>query len=298
MAVKKRLSLGRGLDKLLSAPPHPIAEENFSASVLEIANESELRYLPIEQIQPGLYQPRKEMDLDALEELSNSIRSQGILQPVVVRPLENHCYELIAGERRWRAAQMAELQKIPAIVKIVTDEDTFAMALIENIQRENLNPMEEAFAISRLIEEFSMTHQKVAQVLGKSRASVSNLLRLMTLTREVKDFLSRGDLELGHAKVLLALEGAEQIHAAKMVIAKGLSVRETETFLKKLRSSALQFYSATRTIDPDIRQLQLKLTEKLGSAVKIQHNNKGKGKLVISYNNLEELDEILIHINK
>lgn len=290
MASKKPI-LRRGLDQLLSNSNATLAE----VVQTEIKKEGELRSLPIEIIQRGKYQPRKDMKLSALEELASSIRSQGILQPVVVRPIGMGRYEIIAGERRWRAAQMAGLDKVPAIVREVSDEATMAMALIENIQRENLNPLEEAVAIQRLIDDCLLTHQQVAESIGKSRSSVTNLLRLLALNSEVRELIETGKLEAGHGKVLLALEGPSQTQAARTVVAKGLSVRETERLIRQTQFPTNKLLQ-TKSIDPDIRQLQNQLSEKLGSQVQILHSPRGKGKLVIHYHSLEALDGILEHI--
>lgn len=289
--VVKRKTLGRGLEKLLSNTG--IMDEIISAT--EEKTLEGLQQLELHLLQSGKYQPRRDIDLDALDELANSIRQQGVLQPIVVRPIAQNKYEIIAGERRWRAAQLAGLPTIPVIIKDVSDEATMAIALIENIQRENLNPIEEALAIERLLNKCSLTHQQVAHSIGKSRTTVTNLLRLISLSTEVKEWLARGDLELGHAKVLLALEGAPQIQAARMILAKGLSVRETEKIVQKMQTPAPLEY-AKKQIDPDVKQLQNILTEKLNATVNISHSNKGKGKLVIFYNNLDELDLILEHI--
>ncbi len=290
--ANKRASLGRGLDKLLNnpsllddTPKSPSAKQG-------------LQEISVECIQVGQYQPRKDMDVTALEQLANSIHQQGVLQPIVIRPISDDRYEIVAGERRWRAAQMAGLKKIPSVIKELSDQVTMAVALIENIQRENLNPIDESMAIQRLIEECAMTHQQVAESLSKSRASVSNLLRLANLTAEVRDFVRQRDIELGHAKVLLGLEGIEQIQAARVVIEKGLSVRETEALIKRIQSppgSGSSLYPS-KTIDPALLHLQNSLSEKLNTEVKLGHNQKGKGKLVIHYNNLEELDIIMERI--
>jgi len=231
MSPTKRRGLGRGLDALLTSAPKD-SSEHSSEGTLE---QSELQKLPIEQLHPGKYQPRKDMSDEALIELANSIKSQGIIQPIVVRMLSEHHYEIIAGERRWRASQLAELDMVPCLVKDVPDESAVAMALIENIQREDLNAMEEAIALERLLIEFELTHQEVADVVGKSRTSVSNLLRLNNLNSEVKTFLEHGDIEMGHARALLALLDDEQTAAARIVVAKELTVRETETLIKKLQ---------------------------------------------------------------
>jgi len=289
MSPAKRRGLGRGLDALLTSTPNMM--EDVAQSNLTSVEDSELQYLPIEQLQQGKYQPRKDMSSEALEDLSNSIRSQGIIQPIVVRNVSENSYEIIAGERRWRAAQLAEIDKIPCIIKNVVDEAAIAIALIENIQREDLNAMEEAIALERLLTEFELTHQEVANAVGKSRTTVSNLLRLNKLNDDVKTLLEHGDIEMGHARALLALEDDLQSNTARTVVAKDLSVRETETLIKKIQ--APEKVAEDKEKDPDTKKLEQNLSEKLGSQVTIAHNKKGKGKLVISYTNLEELDGIV-----
>ncbi|MFT5757908.1 MAG: ParB family chromosome partitioning protein [Alteromonadaceae bacterium] len=284
MSPSKRRGLGRGLDALLTSAPRESSEQNT-------AHQSELQKLPIEQLHPGKYQPRKDMSAEALNDLSNSIKSQGIIQPIVVRPISEHSYEIIAGERRWRAAQLAELDVVPCLIKDVPDESAVAIALIENIQREDLNAMEEAIALERLLIEFELTHQEVADAVGKSRTTVTNLLRLNNLNSEVKTFLEHGDIEMGHARALLALSDDEQTNTARMVVAKELNVRETEALIKKIQSPIKELDKKVE--DPDTKALEQSLSEKLGSKVAIAHNKKGKGKLVISYTNLDELDGIV-----
>lgn len=287
MSPTKRRGLGRGLDALLtSAPNKPQAESSN-----EKVDISELQKLPIEQLQPGKYQPRKDMSAEALEDLSSSIRSQGIIQPIVVRPISENSYEIIAGERRWRAAQLAEIDVVPCLIKDVPDEAAVAIALIENIQREDLNAMEEAVALERLLIEFELTHQEVADAVGKSRTTVTNLLRLNNLNEDVKTLLEHGDIEMGHARALLALEKDTQSAAARTVVGKELTVRETEALIKKLQSP--EKAPKEKVEDPNTKALEQDLSEKLGSQVSITHNKKGKGKLVISYTNLEELDGIV-----
>lgn len=286
MSPTKRRGLGRGLDALLTSVP-----KDSSVNPSSDPQESELQKLPIEQLHPGKYQPRKDMSNDALIELSNSIKSQGIIQPIVVRQIDNEKYEIIAGERRWRAAQLASLDLVPCLVKDVPDESAVAIALIENIQREDLNAMEEAIALERLLIEFELTHQEVADIVGKSRTTVSNLLRLNNLNNEVKTFLEHGDIEMGHARALLALSDEEQNNTARIIVAKELSVRETEALIKKLQEPAKE--EKAKEVDPDTQSLEQNLSEKIGSQVSISHNKKGKGKLVISYTNLEELDGII-----
>jgi len=292
MSGKKKL--GRGLDKLLGS------RENQSGSAAvdaEVAGErdGDLKQLPVDLVQRGKYQPRTDMHEEALQELADSIRAQGVMQPIVVRPVGGGRYEIIAGERRWRATQIAGLDTIPAIIKPVSDEAAIAMSLIENIQRENLNPIEEAMALKRLQDEFELTQQEVANAVGKSRATVTNLLRLMSLAPDVRRMLEHGDLEMGHARALLSLTDSEQSEAAKAVVGKGLSVRQTEALVRKLHSDEPAPAKPERQ-DPDIRHLEDNLSEKLGSKVQIRHTPRGKGTLVVSYNSLDELDGILSHI--
>lgn len=292
--MAKKRGLGRGLDALLgdSRPGAGTGREEEGRN----AN-GQLRTLPVDVIQRGRYQPRVDMHPDTLEDLANSIRAQGVVQPIVVRPIaEPGRYEIIAGERRWRAAQIAGLHDIPAVVRDVPDQAAMAMALIENIQREELNPMEEAFALHRLIEEFGMTHQAAADAVGRSRAAVSNLLRLLTLNEDVKRMVENGDLEMGHARALLALQGEVQSQAARQVVGKGLSVRETERLVKRMQETAGKPSRSEPAGDPDIRRLEQDISERLGAQVAVQHGSKGKGKLVIHYNNLDELDGILEHL--
>ncbi|QBQ53790.1 ParB/RepB/Spo0J family partition protein [Nitrosococcus wardiae] len=288
MAVKKR-GLGRGLDALLGAADLPI-------DIGETKAKEELRRLPLDQIRLGKYQPRMEICPTALEELADSIRAQGIVQPIVVRPGGSGTFELIAGERRWRAAQMVGLDEIPAVVRDVPDQTAVAMALIENIQREDLNPIEEANALQRLINEFGITHQEASQAVGRSRAAVSNLLRLLTLEKEVKQLVEKGNLEMGHARALLALSDEAQRKAARTVAQQGLSVRETERLVKRLQQAPRPQRSKEKSLDPDIRRLQEELAERLGAVVRLQHHPSGSGKLLIHYHSVDELDGILAHI--
>jgi ParB family chromosome partitioning protein len=279
----KKPSLGTPLDSLLS-------------SVLlepEASQKAQLKYLPIEQCQRSPYQPRKEFKPEALAELAQSIRTQGVIQPIVVRQLGAESFEIIAGERRWRAAQQAELTEIPAVIRDVSDEAALAMALIENLQREDLNPLEEALALNRLMNEFGLTHQEAADVVGKSRTAVTNLLRLLTLRSEVKTMLEQGDLEMGHARALLALKGNAQIKVAHIIVAKDLSVRQTEKIVRQMLHNEEFVNKAVQAVDPDIKNLETKLSEKFGTAVAIAHSRAGHGKLVFRYNTLEELDGIL-----
>jgi ParB family chromosome partitioning protein len=282
--------LGRGLDVLLGAPNLPALDVSAAADRTEGA----LRQLPLELIQRGRYQPRREFDAESLEELAHSIRAQGVVQPIVVRPAGEGRYELIAGERRWRAAQLAGLGEIPALIRDVPDEAAIAMALIENIQRQDLNAMEEAAAFARLVQEFKMTHQEVAEAVGRSRASVSNLLRLLDLNEEVKRWVEEGTLEMGHARALLGLQGQVQTDAARQVVGKGLSVRETERLVRRLQSD--RPVHVREVADANIRKLQEELSERLGTGVQFEHTASGKGRLVIRYGNLEQLEGILAHI--
>lgn len=308
MATKKR-GLGRGLDALLggSAKPAPVEvddttvvdSESATTTVIESSvPQGDLRELPVDLLQPGKYQPRTDMHQESLQELANSIKAQGVLQPIVVRKIDNsERYEIIAGERRWRAAQLAELHEVPAVVREVPDEAAIAMALIENIQREDLNPIEEANALQRLIDEFELTHQQAADAVGRSRAGVSNMLRLLSLNEEVRKLLENGDLEMGHARSLLSLEGDQQGKTAREVVSRGLSVRETEQLVSRLRQKdKTSPAKESKAVDPNIERLQNDLAEKLGAKVAVQHAASGKGKLVVHYNSLDELDGILAHI--
>lgn len=290
MASKKR-GLGRGLDALLSDVGDPQPDPETGA-----VEGADLRDLPIDRIQPGRYQPRSVMDPDALDELADSIRSQGVVQPVVVRPIEGGNYELIAGERRWRAAQKAELHEIPAVVRDVPDQAAVAMALIENIQRENLNPLEEAGALRRLIDEFELSHQGAAEAVGRSRTAVSNLLRLLELEPEVRELVDDGRLEMGHARALLSLSGGDQAEVAHRIAARGLSVRETEKLVRNHASGASRSRQKKPARDPNIERLEQELTERLGATVSIESGRGGKGRLIIRYASLDELDGILERI--
>ena len=281
--TRKPQRLGRGLDALLGAYEMP-------------SEKDELRQIPLDQLQRGKYQPRTHMNPEALEELAASIKAQGVVQPIVVRLLSPGNYEIVAGERRWRAAQIAGLEAVPAVVRKIPDEAAIAIALIENIQRENLSPVEEANAFTRLIDEFHMTHQQVAEAVGRSRAAVTNLLRLLTLNADVRELLETGKMDMGHARALLALEGKHQSQAAHQVVSKGLSVRETENLVRRLLASPAGQRARGHRMDPDTRALAQRLSEKLGAKVRFQHSAKGKGRLLIEYNTLEELDGILAHI--
>ena len=286
---------------LLGQPTPAGASEN----VTPLRADEELQKLPIDLLQRGKYQPRIDMRQETLQELADSIKAQGVVQPIVVRPISEggqgqpKRYEIIAGERRWRAAQLAGLHEIPAVVRHVPDGAAIAMALIENIQRENLNPLEEARALERLIREFEMTHATAAEAVGRSRAAVSNLLRLLELTDEVKQLVGERAIEMGHARALLALENRkQQAEVAALVAKKKLSVRETEALVKRLSTQPESTTeSSAPGSDPNIRKLESELSEKLGAKVRVQHSSSGKGKLVISYHTLDELDGILAHIS-
>jgi len=294
MAAKKR-GLSRGLDALLGASKP--AASTPSGTPAKHSPDTELTTLPVEKLCRGKYQPRQDMHTESLNDLADSIRAQGVVQPIVVRPVSDNEYEIIAGERRWRAAQIAELQDVPVVIRHVPDEAAIAMALIENIQRENLNPLEEATALQRLIDEFDMTHQQAAEAVGRSRAAVSNLLRLQELNEDVKRLLRDAQLEMGHARALLGLTGGQQSEAAHRVVKGELTVRETERLVQSINRPAEPAANSThKGLDPDIRRFQEQLSEKLGAKVEIQHSSKGKGKLSIHYNNLDELDGILKHI--
>jgi len=288
MTVKKR-GLGRGLDALLNSIQETQAQP--------LKPHNELQQLPLDLIQQSPYQPRRVFQAEALEELAASIRAQGIIQPIVVRRTVHGYYELVAGERRWRAAQMAGLETIPALVREITDEAAMAIALIENIQRKNLNAIEEAVALQRLLDEFQMTHQQVADAVGKSRAAITNLLRLLSLNDDVKLALENGKLEMGHARALLGLTGKPQSDASQLVANKQLSVRETENLVRKLQEQA-KGKKPSKSLDPDILKLQTQLSDRLGASVKIQHGAKGRGKIVVQYNTLDELDGILAQFAK
>jgi len=288
--------LGRGLDALLSPTiPAAIIEQANNGDGKSTGTDNELQKLSLNQLSPGKYQPRRDMSDTALEELSLSIQSQGIIQPIIVRKITDDSYEIIAGERRWRAAKLAQLDVVPCLIKDVPDESAVAIALIENIQREDLNAMEEAIALERLLTEFDLTHQEVAIAVGKSRTTVSNLLRLNNLNSEVKTFLENGDIEMGHARALLALEGNIQTSAAQTVATKELTVRETESLIKKIQNPVVEKEKVEKALET--LDMEQGLAEKLGAKVLINHNKNGKGKLVISYANLAKLEEILTKIN-
>ena len=289
MAVKKR-GLGRGLDALLGGASVKVLQEQAAATPV-----SELQSLPVDIIQRGKYQPRRHMDPVALEELANSIRVQGLMQPIVVRAIGEGRYEIIAGERRWRASQQAGLERIPALVRDVPDQVAIALALIENIQRQNLNPLEEAMALQRLQDEFELTQAQVAEAVGKSRSGVTNLLRLLALAEEAKELLAKGELEMGHARALLGLPKVRQAEGARHVVARGLTVRQTEALVRQWLSGA-ESSEKVPVVDPDISRLEQRLAERLGANVQIRHGEKGKGQLVIRYTSLDELQGVLAHI--
>jgi len=300
MTIKKR-GLGRGLDALLGginrepSTHTAVVAQGAGEAAPSAPEHGELRRIAVDLLQPGKYQPRHNMHNESLEDLASSIKAQGVVQPIVVRSIGGGRYEIIAGERRWRAAQLAQLHEIPAVVRDVPDDAAIAMALIENIQREDLNPLEEAGALQRLIDEFAMTHQQVAEAIGRSRTAVTNLLRLLALNPDVKQLVDQGELEMGHARALLALQGAPQSTAAKEVVHKGLSVRETEKLVQRLQAQPAAATPAPK-VDPNIQHFETNLAEKLGAKVTIQHGDKGNGKLMIHYNTLDELEGILGHI--
>lgn len=302
--------MGRGLEALLgqmTKRPEPAPAAGAPAAPAPPAKlpGDELANLPLDLLQRGKYQPRVDMRQESLEELAASIKAQGIVQPIVVRPVDGAApgqsqrYEIIAGERRWRAAQIAGLATVPAVIRRVPDEAAIAMALIENIQRENLNPLEEARALERLISEFGITHQQAADAVGRSRAAVSNLLRLLELPDEISTFVEHRELEMGHARALLGLtQRRQQIEVGTLVAKKGLSVRDTEAMVRALLAKTAGGANAkeSKSLDPNVRRLQDELSEKLGARVEIQHAANGRGKLVVSYHSLDELDGIIAHI--
>ncbi|MGZ8097185.1 MAG: ParB/RepB/Spo0J family partition protein [Methylosarcina sp.] len=279
MVLKKR-GLNRGLDALLGEAPSSTKEEKH-----------QLQTLPIEFMQRGKYQPRKDIDPEKLQELADSIKVQGVIQPVVVRKIDLEKYEIVAGERRWRAAQLAGLQQIPVVIKEIDDRTAMAVALIENIQREDLNPLEEAEALRRLLDEFQMTHQQIADAVGKSRVTVTNLLRLMDLQPEVKKLVINRQLEMGHARALLALDGLKQVAIANKIVKEGLTVRASERLIKESQEAPKSH--PPKAIDKDTLRLQEQLTAKFGAKVSIDHKMNGTGKLIIAYSSLEELDGII-----
>ena len=282
--MAKLKGLGRGLDALLGAADEPAAAAGDS-----------LGTLPIEALQPGRYQPRTRMDPEALAELAGSIKAQGVMQPILVRPLEAGRYEILAGERRWRAARMAGLTEVPALVREVPDRHALAIALIENLQREDLNPLEEAAGVKRLIEEFGMTHVEAAEALGRSRAAVSNALRLLELAPPVQELMREGKLDMGHARALLALPALKQVEIARIAVAKQLSVRQVEALVA---GQAQRPAAPAARVDRDVARLEEEVSQRLGTTVKIQSGSKpGSGKLVIQYSTLDQLDALLRKLN-
>ena len=290
MSVKRK---GLNPDRSLAA----LLGDAVMASAGE-APGGELKHIPLDRMQRGKYQPRRDMREEALRDLADSIKKQGVVQPIVVRPIDGQRYEIIAGERRWRAAQMAGLETVPAVVRDVPDKTAIAMALIENIQRADLNPLEEAEAMQRLISEFQMTHQQAAEAVSRSRAAVTNLLRLLELTREVQDLVRQGLLEMGHARALLALKGPAQTDAARKVADKRLTVRDTEQLVRRRLKelSGEEPAGKVRKTDPNVSRLERQLTDKLGAKVQVEAGAKGAGRLVIHYASLDELDGILARI--
>ncbi len=310
--MAKRKGLGKGLDVLLSRSPKVNTkeiktEENKNEEIetgeakVSLHNDAlstgeTLKLLPVEILQRGQYQPRKDMDPAALEELKASIQEQGIIQPIVVREIDSNRFEIVAGERRWRASQMAGLTKVPCVIKQLTDEATLAIALIENLQRENLNPIEEAVAIKRLQDEFELTHKRIAEIIGRSRTSVTNSLRLLTLEEPVRILLENGDIEMGHARSLLALKQAKQIKAANIVCSNNLSVRQTEALVKKTQENK-DTSKEEPSLNPDVARFQNEISERLGVKVSLKYNNKGNGTITIAYNTFDELEGIVNHIS-
>lgn len=288
--TSKKNPLGRNLSSMLSKSALQHAVENVGT---ESTGGDSLKSLPLDLITPGPFQPRSVFDTDRLQELADSISHQGVIQPVVVRVKGQDSYELIAGERRWRAAQLAGIEEIPAIIRKVSDEIAIAMALVENIQRENLNPIEEATALRRLVDEYQMTHQEAGDAVGRSRSAVSNLLRLLELSGEVRELVDARHLEMGHARALLTLDESMQAQAAREVVSKDLSVRETERLVRRLKNPPAP---RTQVLDPDVQQLQDRVAEKLCARVKLTHNARGRGRLVIAFNSADELDGILEHM--
>ena len=279
--MKRPRGLGRGLDALLGERE---------------SEESSLKHVPVAALTPGKFQPRTQMDQESLSALAESIKSKGVVQPIVVRPVDSEQFEIIAGERRWRAATMAGLTEIPAVVREVADDSALALALIENIQREDLNPLEEATGIHRLVEEFEMTHQQAAEAVGRSRAAVSNLLRLLQLAPKAQEMLMRGGIEMGHARALLALDKGKQEQMAAMIEDRGLSVRETEALVRKWLTPVEAAPPRKNNPDRDVLRLQEEISERLGTTVTFRHDKKGAGKLVIHYSSLDHLDSILTRL--
>lgn len=288
MAKKKRGLGSLGVDVLLSA-----ADTGSAISNEEASSSKSLQNLPVDLISQSPYQPRQIMEPEALEALASSIRQQGVVQPIVVRKLGNDDYELIAGERRWRAAQQAGLQEIPAVIKSVDDQEAAAIAIIENLQREDLNPLEEAQAFANLIEKFGLTHQEVGEVVSRSRSAVSNSLRLLDLAESVKDMMNRGELEMGHARALLALNDKQQVKCAKSILQKQLSVRSAEALVKQMLQGGVKKKTVSISADPDVSRMEHKLSDRLGAGVSIQHSQNGSGRMQIRYTNLDEFEGIV-----
>lgn len=289
MTVKKRgLAKGRGLDALLGS----IQKEKLQLEV-QALDHGQLKQIDVNQLKRGAYQPRRFIDENELQELASSIQKHGVMQPIVIRPIEDSetPYEIIAGERRWRAAKLAGLAEIPAIVRDLTDQVAIALALIENIQRQDLNPIDQALALQRFHEEFGLSHQEIADTVGKARTTVSNLLRLLSLADEIKDLMQQGQLDMGHARAILTMKAKDQIQIAKIVIEKSLSVRQTEQLVRDWNTPKQDKLRDPQA--PDVQQLTQKLSERFSASVKLDYNKQGKGKLVISYNSLDELDGIL-----
>ena len=287
MAQKRKLN--RGLEALLGSGLLNNAQTDEVKPQAEAISPQAPNNLPVERLQQGVFQPRREFDQDALQTLADSIKAQGVLQPVVVRPVAADRFEILSGERRWRAAQLAGLDSVPVVIKDVNDEAAIAIGLIENIQREDLNPVEEGLGLKRLQDEFGLNQEQVAAAVGRSRSAVANLLRLLNLEKDVLAMLERGELDAGHAKVLLALTGGDQVRAARNVVKRGLSVRQTEALVKgwdaKTRTPA--------TPDPNISRLEQDLSTRLGAKVRIQHQQNGRGRLEVHYTSLDELDGVL-----
>ncbi len=303
MNVRKK-GLGRGLDALLGGLNERNTDDSDLADTADVAPDTSesrgnLTSLPLDLIERGRFQPRRDFDPEGLRELADSIAAQGVIQPIVVRTLAGGRYEILAGERRWRASQQAGLSEIPVVIREADDQSAMAIALIENIQRADLNPLEEASALQRLLGEFGLTHAQIAEAIGRSRASVTNLLRLLELNDDVKRALERGQLEMGHARALLGLKGPRQSTAATQVTSRGLSVRETERLVRQMQQEEEDRtppVARPGTLDPDVRRLLDDLTDRLGAQVQIQPGNRGGGRLVIAYHSLDELDGILAHI--
>ncbi|MBU0743988.1 MAG: ParB/RepB/Spo0J family partition protein [Gammaproteobacteria bacterium] len=283
--MSKKSGLGIGLSAILS--------DTKTISISSHSNKTSLKTLAIDLLKPGKYQPRRDMNKESLTELADSIRAQGIIQPLIVRPITGNNYEIIAGERRWRAAQLANLHDVPVVMKEIPDNQVIALSLIENIQREDLNALDTALSLQRLISEFDVTHENAALAIGKSRTAVTNLLRLLGLPDEIKNMMQESLLEMGHARALLALDLEKQLIAAKIIITKSLSVRASEMLVKQLQKARK---TSQKTFDPNTKQLQKNLSDKLATSVSILHTKKGKGKIIIKYNTLDELDGILQHI--